>query len=815
MNLSKMELEATAHIDGADIHRSTVNVANLTMIGEGVGFSLSGTATDLLRDPLLKGSFKGGVSFAHLPSTLLSLLPYKLSGLLKANAEFNFRPSYLDRVNFHRVNIEGDATLTRFSLESVSGEGYAWLHEATLRFGSQSSYQGRDGQRSDSLLTASLSIDTIAYMMDSLSINGRTIKLGLGVSNKAASVDTTRVVPLGLSVRAERLRYTDMTDSSSILAVKPLVYGVIQRYKDSARRPLLTAGVSSRFIRYRTADMRISLLDPSVKLRLHPNARPRMGRQLSAVFDSISAAHPSLRADSVYAMAKREVGARHRRRAASRRAAGEKPRAVSDSSEVLDLRADRQTRSLLQWWDASGSITARHGRIMTPYFPLRNTLKDVNMTFDMDSTVIRDTRFKAGRSDFLINGTISNYTSALTRRNATMNVRFDITGDTIDINQLTDAAFLGAAYAEKVSQSARAITVSELESDDALQAKVEQTAADSVSGPLLVPLNLDATLTITSKVALYDGLVMHAVHGEAMLHEGALSLRELAATTDAGAVSLNALYAAPSTAEMKLGLGMVLRNFYIERFTKLFPTLDSIMPALNTLSGRINAEMAATTDIEPNMDLNLATLSALLTVKGDSLVVIDPDTYKSIAKWLLFKDKHHNMIDSISAQVAIENGQLEIYPFIFNFDRYRLGVMGHNDMAMNLNYHVSVLKSPIPFKFGINIKGTPEKMKIRLGGAKVKPNMVTERVNIVSDTRVNLIREMEKVFTNGMRRARLRRLNALEAAGKFPVIGGDEASDTISGADSAVFIREGLLPAPPSPPPSASSAANGKPSGRR
>lgn len=803
MSLSKAELEANVRFDGSDIHRSTVNVKRLTMIGEGVGFTLEGTATDLFRDPLVHGVFKGGLSFAHLPSSLLASLPYRLNGLLKANATFDLRPSYLDRINFHRVNIEGEATLTRFSLTGTDKDGSAWLNQATLRFGSQSSFEGRDGHRADSLLTASLSVDTLSYMMDSLSINGRALKIGVGVSNKAASVDTTRVVPLGLTVRAERLRYMDLTDSSSVLSVKPVVYGTIQRYKDSARRPLFSVGVGSRYIRYRTADMRISLLDPSVKLKLHPNARPRMSRRVAIAFDSISALHPQLRADSVYALARREVAAAHRRRAPGDRPHSRQSHAPGDSSEVLDLRAGRETRSLLQWWDASGSVSAKHGRILTPYFPLRNTLSDVNVTFDMDSTVIRDTRFRAGRSDFLINGTVSNYTAALTRRNASMNIRFDLSGDTIDINQLTDAAFLGAAYAEKVSQSARAITVSELESDDALQAKVEQTAADSTSGPLLVPLNLDANLGIRSKVALYDGLVMHGVHGEAMLHEGALSLRELSATTDAGAVSLNALYAAPSTAEMKLGLGMVLRNFYIERFTKLFPALDSIMPALNTLSGRINAEMAATTDIEPNMDLNLGSLSALLTIKGDSLVVIDPDTYKSIAKWLLFKDKHHNMIDSISAQVAVENGQLEIYPFIFNFDRYRLGVMGHNDMAMNLNYHVSVLKSPIPFKFGINIKGTPEHMKIRLGGAKVKPDMVAERVNIVTDTRVNLIREMDKAFTNGMRRARLRRLDAIEAAGgRNPALpAGDEPSDTISAADSAIFIREGLLPAPPPPPP--------------
>ena len=125
--------------------------------------------------------------------------------------------------------------------------------------------------------------------------------------------------------------------------------------------------------------------------------------------------------------------------------------------------------------------------------------------------------------------------------------------------------------------------------------------------------------------------------------------------------------------------------------------------------------------------------------------------------------------------------------------------MGNNDLAMNLNYHVSVLKSPIPFKFGINIKGTPENMKIRLGGAKVKENMVVERVTLVDTTRINLVKEMDRVFRRGVRKARLKSLNARGNKPGDMLRIDDIKNDTISAADSAVFVKEGLLPPPPSP----------------
>ena len=74
--------------------------------------------------------------------------------------------------------------------------------------------------------------------------------------------------------------------------------------------------------------------------------------------------------------------------------------------------------------------------------------------------------------------------------------------------------------------------------------------------------------------------------------------------------------------------------------------------------------------------------------------------------------------------------------------------MGSNDMAMNLNYHVAVLKSPLPFKFGINIKGDVDNMKIRLGRAKFNeknlPRTVAGLLTLFS--RINLVREIGNIF---------------------------------------------------------------------
>lgn len=131
---------------------------------------------------------------------------------------------------------------------------------------------------------------------------------------------------------------------------------------------------------------------------------------------------------------------------------------------------------------------------------------------------------------------------------------------------------------------------------------------------------------------------------------------------------------------------------------------------------------------------------------------------------------------------------------MFNLDRYKLGVMGSNDLAMNFKYHIAVLKSPLPFKFGINVSGNPDNMKIRLGRAKFNEKNMAKTVSIADTTRVNLVEQIRNVFRRGVRNAAVKQMD-FSAMGQA-LMDEDIKGDTISGADSLYFIREGLIPPP-------------------
>ena len=286
---------------------------------------------------------------------------------------------------------------------------------------------------------------------------------------------------------------------------------------------------------------------------------------------------------------------------------------------------------------------------------------------------------------------------------------------------------------------------------------------------------------------------MQHLKGQLLLFDGAVNVNNLRAVSDAGSLDVSALYSAPKASDMKFGFGMMLKDFKIEKFLSLVPAIDSIMPLMRDFSGVIDADIAATVDIDSGMNLVLPTLDAAVKLTGDSLALINPDTYRTLGKWLRFRDRADNKIKHMSVELLVRDNRLELFPFTFDIDRYKLGVMGSNDLALNFNYHIAVLKSPIPFKFGITIKGNPEHYKVRFGGAKFNEKSVVEHVAVVDTARVNLVRQIQNVFRRGVTNSRFASLKTLDRPDLSAL---ENDNDNLSPSDSLALISEGLIEAP-------------------
>jgi len=781
VDLRKFAFDVDVSTDGPEFDDLTVDVRQLFLQGPATSLDIACRLSRLGSDPFFDGKVNGTIVLDRLPTVLKNLIPGSLAGTVDADAAIKGRTSMFTPSRFHKLFATGNVRLRNVRYEAADTNTTAQVRYATIHLGTSSSYHGEKGTI-DSLLSAKITVDTATIVQSDVIMRITDLTLGAAVSNRASSADTTTITPLGGRLHTGMLSVFTLADTAGMrlrgldgtVALVPL--------KADRSLPRLVGNLEIDRISVGDNSTRFMVSSSSLNVRANPipDSPSRLRRKaIMHTADSLRESHPDLPLDSIKALA-----VAHHRRSGRRRVHLE---ADTLDLEVIDWGASKMMRRLLTEWDITGELTAERARLFTSSFPVRNRVRNFNIRFNTDTVALDNVQYKAGHSDFLISGQISNIRRAMAsrRHNQSLKLHFDMVSDTVDVNELANAFFAGAANA------GRSLGANDFDDESALDRNltVEETA-DSI-GPLLIPANIDGEFNVRANNVLYSDLLLHNLRGSVLAFDGALNLHELSAASAVGAVSLSALYSAPSVDRMRFGFGLQLNRFNISQFLKLVPAVDSLMPLMRDFSGVVSANIAATTPVDRQMNFDLPRLHAAIKVEGDSLTVIDQETFKTMAKWLFFKNKQKNRIDHMSAEMLVENGMLEIFPFMFDFDRYRIGVQGSSDMEMNLNYHVAVLKSPLPFKFGINITGNIDKMKIRLGKARFNEKQSIGQVAVVDTTRVNLLKEIENVFRRGVRNSKFA---GLKISSRPQASAINLADDTISHADSLYLIKEGLIP---------------------
>ncbi|MDE7410642.1 MAG: hypothetical protein K2M94_01205 [Paramuribaculum sp.] len=780
VKLPSLWLDVKAMIDGSRLDNSVIELNRFALRGPAMDFEIKGNVRNPLSDPVIKGEFHGTLSMQRLPRQLLDRLPFTLHGAIKGDAGVNLRMSYLTRTLFHRVKIDGNLDIDDFSLQMRDSTLSAYTRHADLHLGTSSriSIKGYDV---DSLLTLSLNIDTVAFYGDGIRLQAKALRAGIGTKNIVTSSDTSIINPIGGRISVDRIRFFSEADSVRVNLREAVIKGGLLRYKGDNRAPQVNMDIEARRMAYGDGVNRASIGGSHVQMTLHPRSRNQASVRLQAMSDSLASVYPELESDSLMKMARAELRRTRRNN--------------DDGRAKITYVEDKTVRAMLRRWQASGELSARRVRLASPYFPLRNTITGLDMKFSTDSVIIGNTKIRTGNTDFTVNGAIRNIYRALTSRRGTpLEVDFTIDSDTIDINDIAAASIRGMAYSVSSHGGGDLIDMDfDLEE---LQENNLPSAPDTVDIPaIVVPSNLNANLHIGSKNVRYNDLWLNDFRGTVSVYDGAVNMREFSARTGIGSFGLTALYSAPTRNDVSFAAGLVVKQFNLKEVHHVIPAIDSVLPMLKYMQGIVNVNGALTTRIDSLMNIDIATTNMMLKFSGDSLVLLDSDTFRKVAKWLMFKNKKRNMIDHMDVEVSVHDGVVDVYPFIFDLDRYKLGVRGSNDAALNLDYHVSVLKSPIPFKFGINIKGTPDNMKIRLGGAKVNEKSVATSHHIADTVRVNLLKEIRTAFRKGIRTAGAKglKLQRMERSKGYVE---ETVPDTFTHQDSLVLIEQGLIEVP-------------------
>lgn len=706
--IDSLRMDVDLALNGPCPDSSFVKVEELVVKGRNISLDVKGSAYNLFDNPAIRSKIKGNVNLTQLAKDFLNPDTIILEGEMSADLTTSFTVNDLLDSNMSKVEADGALNIERFKATSPVFGLDAYIAGLSLKAGSakkESRYM-----QTDELLASNLQIDTLNIQYKE-NINSRISHLELRV-NTARDIDTTAVIPVTTWMTIGQLR-SKLPDSTWLVLKNTTLDGGIKASANNKRIPKAGFRLRMDTLKYFMVAARTGAVLSNSQFTLE--ALPYR----DAVKQRL------------------EQSARNRRRATIRQASA---RGQRDTTAVADTSA---TSRLLRRWEARGKINFDKLRLFSRYFPIPMHMEGTSVEYNTNRITLKDARLHLGKSDMRLNGQLSQLRAAALR-GGTLKGKLTVQSDLIDCNQLLLAMNRGARFAEADEEAPASFdtdSITSLEYQDMEIGAQDTLRTDTTTQLVIIPKFLDLSLRTDAKRIQFKDLELENVVGEVVVRDQALNLSELRMNSNIGDGSLTMVYSTPDETHASMGLELGLNKILVNKLIDLFPSMDTLVPMLRSFEGVVDCQITATCQTDSTMSVLLPTLNASCFLRGKNMVLLDGETFAEISKTLMFKNKERNLIDSIAVDLAIKDSKIEVFPFLVEMDRYKVAVGGTHNMDMTFDYHLSVLKSPVPFKLGIDITGNLDDFKFKIVRCKYKDFLQPAKQAELDSTRRN-VREL-------------------------------------------------------------------------
>ena len=702
----RFDLEATAVMSDGVL---SARVSDLLFKINGADIQLRGSSDDLLRDdPLLKID-----SRVHLVlDSLMRFVPegtdIEAKGNLDGKVKGSFRLSQLDLYNFDKIGLQGTLDSPGIRIRAFGDTLNAFLGRTSLSLGSLEA----EADSASRHVGLSAAIDSLsAQYGPSTYFRGRGIRLTARNSEETVKGTKNRHPLTGRLVISS---FGMMDQDSSFVGLRDSknTYKLYQASKNGETTPYLNVSSRNKGILVREEGNRYSLDDASLDLSASP-ANRRAERERGIRRDSLRRRHPI--------------------------------RSLEKDFEGKDLRFSLgdSFSKFIRGWNVSGSLNVGNGKVFTPIFTLDNNLENLEGKFTNNQIDLSSLTIRSGSSDISAKGSLSGLRRFLASGRGILNLDLNLSSEKIDLDELLAAIGSGQSTA--------------------LPEEKEVADTSGAAALIVIPGNLNAKVGIQAGSIRYSDLETSFASTNIEMKERCLQMTNTFAMTNMGEIFLEGFYSTRTKKDLAAGFDLMLSNITAEKVIQLFPAVDSLMPMLKAFGGLLDCQMAATASIDTSMNVILPSLSGMIKVDGRNLTLSESEDLDKLRKTLRFKDRDSSYIDKMSVRGIVKDNQLEVFPFILSVDRYTLALNGLQGFDQKFKYHVAAIKSPLPFKFGVNLGGTFSDWRWKLGKAKFKSVKIPIFDEEVDGVRLNLVSSIHNIFDRGIENAIKRNEEAQQA----------------------------------------------------
>ena len=398
---------------------------------------------------------------------------------------------------------------------------------------------------------------------------------------------------------------------------------------------------------------------------------------------------------------------------------------INTQSLKIEAKTDynKEKENLLDQLNPTINFDFNNGLVAVDGFDADINIPAIKFQFRPNNFDIEQSRIIIDDSDFALSGNITNLKNFSKKRGLLRgNLKFE--SQQTNIDQLMDLVNGLGTTTETTDE----VAVTDDNTDFAIADATQTASTDTIGtetitqevNPFIVPKRVNITLDTHIKKAIFADTDIENLGGRLTIKDGEAILEQMGFTTDAAEMQLTGIYRSERRNHLFAGLDFHLLNIDIAKLIDLVPAVDTIVPMLSSFAGRAQFHIAAETYLRADYSPKMSTLRAAAALEGKDLVLLDSETFSTIAKYMMFNKKTENIVDSISVEMTVFRNEVDLYPFLISMDKWQAVLSGRHNLDNSFNYHISLTDCPLPVRLGLDVKGTFDNLKFDLVPCKYK-----------------------------------------------------------------------------------------------
>jgi len=373
---------------------------------------------------------------------------------------------------------------------------------------------------------------------------------------------------------------------------------------------------------------------------------------------------------------------------------------VATKGKMTDIDAGKYANII-----SSGNMQVNNLSYVSKDLPQGMKITNASTVFNNDKIQVQQMKGLLGKSDFQVNGTISNYMGYLFAENQPLRGTMDLSSNHFDVNE-----WMVDEYSGQPTQSAS-------------------------EGVVAVPENIDFVLNTSAGQVVYSNLKLDNVRGSIIIKDKVARLEKVLFNTLGGSFVTSGTYNTKDLQHPLFSLGLNIKNLDFKSAYNAFNTVKTLAPIARLLDGQFSTDFNFSGELGQDMIPVYNTLTGRGLVEVVRAVVTNVQVLDKISQLTNLTEVKNLIVENKDFAAELVGGNLVVKPFDINVKDIKMTVGGTNNVDGNIAYVTALdvptgkignaLNAKLTSLTGLqDIKGTDRvTMNLNIGGTLTNPKV--------------------------------------------------------------------------------------------